>query len=227
MKYGYTRTSTKDKQDDDLQRRALVDATSKSSWMLQVAATLENTPLTERYAAWLENRTRHTDPLFRLREYQAGHCALCRSARQLVVDHDHESGLVRGLLCRSCNTKEGKYLEAPWFEVYRADPPAARLGLEIQYGQHRPAAVPGGPPGASFAERFSAAIYLGLYAWPAAKEGVDAAGWEGLGALYYKLGAAVLVWDAERCEERLAAQIADASETSDSGAPSEQGGDPK
>lgn len=26
MKYGYTRTSTKDKQDDDLQRRALVDA---------------------------------------------------------------------------------------------------------------------------------------------------------------------------------------------------------
>ena len=25
MKYGYTRTSTKDKQDDDLQRRALID----------------------------------------------------------------------------------------------------------------------------------------------------------------------------------------------------------
>lgn len=56
---------------------------------------------------------------------------------------------------------------------------------------------------------------------------VDAAGWEGLGALYYKLGAAVLVWDAERCEERLAAQIAGASNTSDSGALSGQGGDPK
>lgn len=55
----------------------------------------------------------------------------------------------------------------------------------------------------------------------------DAAGWEGLGALYYKLGAAVLVWDAERCEERLAAQIAGASNTSDSGALSGQGGDPK
>ena len=70
-------------------------------------------------------------------------------------------------------------------------------------------------------------IYLGLYAWSAANEGVDAAGWEGLGALYYKLGAAVLVWDAERCEERLAAQIAGASNTSDSGALSGQGGDPK
>lgn len=62
---------------------------------------------------------------------------------------------------------------------------------------------------------------------PVAPAPVDAAGWEGLGALYYKLGAAVLVWDAERCEDRLAAQIAGASNTSDSGALSGQGGDPK
>lgn len=47
----------------------------------------------------------------KLYELQGGHCALCQRAtgasRKLSVDHDHATGLVRGLLCRPCNTLLG------------------------------------------------------------------------------------------------------------------------
>lgn len=40
-------------------------------------------------------------------EYQGGTCAICGRAkgttRRLAVDHDHDSGYVRGLLCKPCN----------------------------------------------------------------------------------------------------------------------------
>jgi hypothetical protein len=47
-----------------------------------------------------------------MREIQRHRCALCRRKTELVIDHDHESGRVRGLLCGQCNTLLG-YLERP------------------------------------------------------------------------------------------------------------------
>lgn len=69
-----------------------------------------------------------------LRKWQAGACAMCSASRgRLLVDHDHRSGLVRGLLCASCNTAEGLQ-DAPSFVAYRRRPPAVMLGIEEQYG---------------------------------------------------------------------------------------------
>ena len=46
-------------------------------------------------------------------EAQGGVCAICKevcnSGRRLAVDHDHETGEVRGLLCGNCNTAIGKF----------------------------------------------------------------------------------------------------------------------
>lgn len=46
----------------------------------------------------------------RLLSDQGGGCALCggRNAdRRLAIDHDHETGRIRGLLCSRCNTALG------------------------------------------------------------------------------------------------------------------------
>ena len=69
-----------------------------------------------------------------LRRWQAGACAMCSAfPKRLLVDHCHRTGLVRGLLCTSCNTAEGLG-NSPAFAAYRERPPAVILGVEEQYG---------------------------------------------------------------------------------------------
>jgi hypothetical protein len=46
----------------------------------------------------------------RMDSEQGGMCACCKARPHRYVDHDHKTGVVRGLLCPRCNTAVG-YLE--------------------------------------------------------------------------------------------------------------------
>jgi hypothetical protein len=69
----------------------------------------------------------------RLIQWQQWRCANCGGVDELVCDHDHETGLVRGWLCRSCNGLEpGAFGDDP-LVLYRQRNPATMLGVHEQY----------------------------------------------------------------------------------------------
>ena len=41
-----------------------------------------------------------------------GICAICSEPYPLMIDHDHKSGKVRGLICRRCNTGLGYFKDS-------------------------------------------------------------------------------------------------------------------
>ena len=65
--------------------------------------------------------------------FQGGACAICRKppkeTRRLDTDHDHATGLVRGLLCYRCNTGKGIWDNREMVVrrlAYLDDPPAPK-----------------------------------------------------------------------------------------------------
>jgi hypothetical protein len=51
-----------------------------------------------------------------LLEAQGGGCAVCGATpeeEELPVDHDHDTGEVRGILCNNCNNGIGRFEDSP------------------------------------------------------------------------------------------------------------------
>jgi hypothetical protein len=76
---------------------------------------------------------------------QGGVCAICQRAngatRNLSVDHDHRTGLTRGLCCRPCNDLLGHLRDdveaARRIVTYLLNPPARRLGIVAIHEENR------------------------------------------------------------------------------------------
>lgn len=53
----------------------------------------------------------------RMFDKQGGMCAICfgppKSGRRMAVDHDHDTGAIRGLLCNTCNLAIGHLRDDP------------------------------------------------------------------------------------------------------------------
>lgn len=64
--------------------------------------------------------------------WHAGRCAICGERDALIEDHDHQTGLIRGQLCRSCNVREGMNRDGVW-EKYRQRNPATICGVAERY----------------------------------------------------------------------------------------------
>jgi hypothetical protein len=72
-----------------------------------------------------------------LREQQGGRCAICGlPCERLVVDHNHQTGRARALLCHACNAGLGWLENSAWLpralaylEAHREPPQMPRDGM--------------------------------------------------------------------------------------------------
>jgi hypothetical protein len=100
----------------------------------------------ERYDRWRKNDPRGVHRISIKRLYgleladwdqmvigQLGCCAIClQPGLELHVDHCHETGVIRGLLCSNCNNGLGRFADEPdrlraaadYIEKFRRDPAA-------------------------------------------------------------------------------------------------------
>jgi hypothetical protein len=84
---------------------------------------------------WSENASLlgGSEGLSALWDWQEYRCAMCGfEDAKIVKDHCHESGLIRGLLCQSCNLNESSNDSLCW-QIYRKFPLAMLVNVKVFY----------------------------------------------------------------------------------------------
>ena len=78
---------------------------------------LEKDPMVKRRAELLRVYGITLEEWYDIYDEQNGVCAICdqecKTKKSLSVDHDHDTGRVRGLLCNRCNRGLGLFLDDP------------------------------------------------------------------------------------------------------------------
>ena len=100
------------------------NASAVSEYQKQYMARYQENPCVQekgkRLYLWTKYRLRPAD-FNNLWEQQDGKCAICenkmlpkgRAPLSVAVDHNHETGVVRGLLCKTCNAGIGQLWDDP------------------------------------------------------------------------------------------------------------------
>lgn len=95
-------SSRRDIRSSDPSQRA-AEIVAARNWKIRNPEKVKDWYLKDTYGISLEQ-------YHQLLEKQGGKCAICSDLlAKIYVDHCHESGVVRGLLCITCNTGLGKF----------------------------------------------------------------------------------------------------------------------
>lgn len=80
---------------------------AKQDWITWRTVNLESARKTDRISHYVRKYGLSIEEATALVEDRTGLCKICANIVPLVVDHCHISGLVRGLICSSCNSVLG------------------------------------------------------------------------------------------------------------------------
>lgn len=75
--------------------------------LVEIDESLEFIPR-KQYINYIKRKYNVTElEYIQLLKKQNGGCKICGSKKKLVIDHDHRSGLIRGIICDCCNKSLG------------------------------------------------------------------------------------------------------------------------
>lgn len=96
--------------DSFYKKKGAVRGKCKTCWSAETLAWFANNREKRRGYHLNDKYGMSLDDYAKLSDLQDGKCGIChKTPKRLFVDHDHTTGVVRGLLCSDCNTGLGMF----------------------------------------------------------------------------------------------------------------------